>query len=173
MADDIVLNSGAGGATIATDQIGTKHYQWVKIAFGADEAANKVTSIVPLPVALGVDSPQVTAGSVAAVAAGLTGDIDSAQITSGKTGKLVSIEFGSTVACKGELKTVLNNVESAVKLRLIRRPGETRPWVSPNWDFITQVESATAGFDGFRLTVTNLDTSEPADIYATYFYDEV
>ena len=85
----------------------------------------------------------------------------------------MAIEFGSTVACKAELKTVLNGVESSVKLRILRMPGESRLWLAPAKTFITQAEDVTAGFDGFRITATNLDTSEPADIYATYFFDEV
>ena len=42
----------------------------------------------------------------------------------------------------------------------------------PNKDFVTQAQDAGAGFDGFRLTVTNLDNENAADVYATFFYDE-
>lgn len=36
MADDIILNPGAAGSTVATDEIGGKHYQRVKIVHGPD-----------------------------------------------------------------------------------------------------------------------------------------
>jgi hypothetical protein len=49
MADNIVLNPGSGGATIATDDDGTAHHQYVKIEFGADNTFTKVTSTQGLP----------------------------------------------------------------------------------------------------------------------------
>ena len=53
MADDIVLNSGdAAGATVKTDDDGTAHWQYVKVAFGADNTQTRVTSLVGLPVKL-------------------------------------------------------------------------------------------------------------------------
>lgn len=51
MADNVTLNAGSGGATIATDDDGTAHHQYVKIEFGADNTQTKVTSAVGLPVA--------------------------------------------------------------------------------------------------------------------------
>lgn len=50
MTDNITLNSGSGGETLATDDIGGKHYQWIKVSFGADDALTKVSSANPLPV---------------------------------------------------------------------------------------------------------------------------
>jgi hypothetical protein len=49
MADNIVLNSGSGGATIATDDDGTAHHQYVKLEFGADNTFTKVTATQGLP----------------------------------------------------------------------------------------------------------------------------
>lgn len=50
MADNIELNSGSGGSTIATDDDGTAHHQYVKLEFGADNTQTKVTSSAGLPV---------------------------------------------------------------------------------------------------------------------------
>lgn len=50
MADNIELNAGTGGATIATDDDGTAHWQYVKVAFGADNTQTRVTAAAPLPV---------------------------------------------------------------------------------------------------------------------------
>lgn len=50
MADNITLNAGSGGATIATDDDGTAHHQYVKLEFGGDGTFTKVTSSSGLPV---------------------------------------------------------------------------------------------------------------------------
>lgn len=53
MADNVSLPlTGAGGttATVATDEVSSAHYQYVKPAFGADGTATPVSSANPLPV---------------------------------------------------------------------------------------------------------------------------
>jgi hypothetical protein len=51
MADGILLNSGAGGSTLATDDIGGTHYQRTKLALGADGVNDGDVAIGnPLPV---------------------------------------------------------------------------------------------------------------------------
>lgn len=49
MADNVTLDPGAGGATIATDDDGTAHHQYVKLEFGPDNTQTKVTASVGLP----------------------------------------------------------------------------------------------------------------------------
>ena len=44
MADNVVLDPGAGGATIATDDIGTVHYQRVKLTDGTADSATFIHS---------------------------------------------------------------------------------------------------------------------------------
>lgn len=180
MADGTQLNQAAAplGDIIATDDItdggvaqGHKA-QRVKIGVGADNAFKDVHDGRPMPVKEGMTTPKTTAAVAAALAAGGTTDLDSAQISSGLTGKLVSLLMTASVPLKGELKTVLNGVESAVLMTFFSRAGESVPLHMPNKDFFTQAEDATAGLDGFRVTITNLDTSRAADAYLTYFYDE-
>lgn len=51
MADNITLNSGSGGATVKTDEDGSgNHWQYMKLAFGADNTQTRVTAAAPLPV---------------------------------------------------------------------------------------------------------------------------
>lgn len=50
MADNVTLDAGTGGAVVATDDVGGLHYQWIKLAFGGDDTATKVTSSTGLPV---------------------------------------------------------------------------------------------------------------------------
>lgn len=69
MADNVVLNAGTGGDTVAADDVGGVKYQVVKVAVGADGAASLVSNSNPVPVsdaggALTVD------GTVAATQSG-------------------------------------------------------------------------------------------------------
>jgi hypothetical protein len=50
MADNTVLNTGNGGDTIATDDIGGVKYQRVKVNYGADGSATDVSTANGLPV---------------------------------------------------------------------------------------------------------------------------
>lgn len=50
MADNITLNAGSGGATIAADDISSVWHQRVKVEFGADGSATDVSLANPLPV---------------------------------------------------------------------------------------------------------------------------
>jgi len=50
MADDITLNGGSGGSTVATDEISSRHFQKNKLAFGADGTATDVETAARLPV---------------------------------------------------------------------------------------------------------------------------
>jgi len=56
MVDNITLNSGSGGATLRTDDDGTAHWQYVKLAWGADNTQTIVTTGNPIPVDLRTDN---------------------------------------------------------------------------------------------------------------------
>src|SRR3990167_5567471 len=68
MADNVLINTGTG-PTIATDQVGTAHYQVIKIAVGAVDTAsllaygpqNMTNSI---PVVIATDQATVTVSVV-------------------------------------------------------------------------------------------------------------
>lgn len=56
MADNIAITAGAG-TSVATDDDGTAHHQYVKLEFGADNTQTKVSTSNPLPVtAVGASS---------------------------------------------------------------------------------------------------------------------
>lgn len=78
MADNTTLNAGAGGDTIATDDIGGVKYQWVKQGFGADGAFVAVENApdAALPVQMGIGK-SVT-GPLNALAATLTIELNGA-----------------------------------------------------------------------------------------------
>lgn len=64
MADNVVLNAGAGGSTLATDDIGGVHYQRVKVTWGVDGATNDASAAAPLPV---VQTGTLNVGTVTTV----------------------------------------------------------------------------------------------------------
>ena len=123
----------------------------------------------------GADAPtsaQRTRATSAAVAAGSSANLDSAQITSAKTGKLERCICSASVPIKVDLYTVLNGTATIVATWFVPANNvfsfETR-----HRNYIQQAESATMGFDGFRATVTNNDNNTAADLYAFFAYDEV
>ena len=50
MADNVVLNPGSNGDTIAADDVGGAKYQYVKTAYGANNTATLTIDANPLPV---------------------------------------------------------------------------------------------------------------------------
>ncbi len=60
MADNITLDAGSGGATLATDDIGGTHYQIVKLAHGALDSATIVSTASGLPVDIRGSNATVT-----------------------------------------------------------------------------------------------------------------
>lgn len=48
MSDNVTLNAGTGGATLATDDVGGVQYQVVKLDLGADGLASPVSGTVPV-----------------------------------------------------------------------------------------------------------------------------
>ena len=52
MADNVTLNSGSGGATCASDDIGGVQHQRVKVQYGEDGSATDVSDTNPAPTKL-------------------------------------------------------------------------------------------------------------------------
>lgn len=120
----------------------------------------------------GLASPQTSTGLVAAVVPGGTGSLDSNQITSGLTGKLFRFEAWSSAPFNVVLQTVLNGAATTIITRS-GGPNKDVEWATPHRDFLQQAESATAGFDGFRLLFTNLDTGVAGtDMHGNFYWDE-
>jgi hypothetical protein len=70
VADDVIANAGAGGATFATDQDpGTlKHYPWSKVVWGPDDTFNKLDDAsgkrLPIKVGDGLGAASVVSGQI-------------------------------------------------------------------------------------------------------------
>ena len=120
---------------------------------------------------LGLTSPQITYVTSASLAAGASATLDSAQLTASMTGRLWGVTVACSVSFKAEVYTVANGTPSTIKGLGISHTGHWT-WPTPHAGFITVPYSVTAGLDGFRVIVTNLDLSESADVYCSIFYDE-
>jgi len=115
----------------------------------------------------GLDTPTNPVASVvtsAALAAGASANLDTADIPS-KFGW--GVDLTASVPIKAVLQTVANAIATTVTT-LFARAGEPIQWRAPNRNF-WKVAGATAGLDGLRAVITNLDTSEAADVYATFY----
>ena len=75
MADNVTLNSGSGGDTIAADDVGGAKYQYVKPAFGADGTATIVSGLNPLPITPGGADYETVAASQTDQILGATGAV--------------------------------------------------------------------------------------------------
>jgi hypothetical protein len=81
VADNVTLNAGTGGATLATDDVGGVHYQIVKQAFGALDSATLVSTSNPFPISdaggsLTVDGTVGISGTVTVDSELTTADVD-------------------------------------------------------------------------------------------------
>jgi hypothetical protein len=107
------------------------------------------------------------------LAAGAAATLDAAAITASKTGKLVAVHVGSSVACKWVISTrdgaVLATVGTCFTGGLPGHPNYL--WQQPNKEF--DKLAYVNGDENFRIVVTNLDDSNSADVYATVYWDEV
>lgn len=181
----VVTGAGSGGTSLTDDSVFTPGADGVTPAgaFVDDDATNVVAEgnagsvrMSPTRILLvregWLDNPQIAFDTASAVAAGALTNIDSVPINVGKTAYLTGVLVTSSVPFKAVLRTVSNGVESDPKA--VGIPAD-RVWDfrSPGRNIISVAEDPGVGFDGFRLEVTNLDTSAVADIYATFYYDEV
>ena len=129
----------------------------------------KVAIVEPSIVAY---SPQFSVGTDTGVAATTSTDLDSDQISVGKTAHLMEIVVAADETFKAELKTVQNGIASSNKVVWVEA-NKAWHWKAPGRGFITQAYDAGAGLDGFRLTITNLHASDSADVFCSFFWDEV
>lgn len=109
MADDITLNSGSGGATLAADDIAGVKYQRVKISVGADGAAADNSTAAPLAVKIsdGTDVATVTAGGLLQVdASGAT-----VPVSGTVTAELSAVDNAVLDNIDADLTTVIGHVD--------------------------------------------------------------
>lgn len=116
-------------------------------------------------------SPQSQHGTVASLAAGGSTTVETRNVTAAKLGKLVQLLVSSTVWIKVELEQVSAGiVDPDRQMTRVRECDLDYNTPAPDWWRVPG--TSAAGFDGWRLIITNLDVAESADVYWTVLWDE-
>ena len=113
-----------------------------------------------------VDTNGLTSASLAA---GASANLDSANIAAGLTGKLLEITAASTARLKVEVKRVEGTTTTSRVFMTATNSNVI--YVPRDRDAIT-VAGAASGRN-FRVTITNLDNNQSADVYASITYETV
>lgn len=113
------------------------------------------------PVSAGTNSTNTAAGSSA--------NLDTADL-GGETRELWQVTVTASVPWKAVIGAYEDGSLVENYVTLFGRAGEAVIWRPSHPDFTNEAFSANAGFDGYRAVVTNLDTSEAADLYAWFEY---
>ena len=131
MADNVTLNSGSGGAVIATDDDTTAHHQYVKMEWGGDGTFTKVsTGAGAVPIQDGGNTITVDNGGTFAVQAAQSGTwtvqpgntanttawkVDGSAVTQPVSGT-VSVTGVATSAKQDTAQTALDAIKTAVEI---------------------------------------------------------
>lgn len=149
------------------------------LAFGSD-GSNYVQLLTSASGALQVDvlsgagsntpsNPVAEGDSSSGTAAGASANLDTTDL-GGETRELWQVDVTGSVPWKAEIGAYENGSLVESYTTLFGRAGEVVSWRPPHTDFTNEAFSANAGFDGYRVVWTNMDTSEAADGYASFFY---
>jgi hypothetical protein len=118
--------------------------------------------------------PVVDPKSSADLAAGASVNLDSEIISNGVTGKVQQITLSSSAPCKWVLKKSSGGVDTT--LDTIFTSGNTgqspsHEWEPPHRDYTDLTGNGVNTF--YRVTATQLDAKNAANVYVTFFFDEV
>lgn len=119
-------------------------------------------------------NPVVESPALASIAAGAT-SIGTELLTSdlgGTTKQLAGIEISSSAPFKATIIEENDDAETIKVRGIFGKAGETLMWRPPNRAYFNKTFAANAGFDGWRVEVTNLDTSQTTDFYVTFYYED-
>lgn len=116
----------------------------------------------------GLTAPQFSTQTSAALGAGSNVDLQTADI-GGTTGQLAGVDVASTVPLKVLIQTVAASTPTT-RVVLFTQPYSNLQWRAPHQSYITQAAGTN---NKFRVNLTNKDTSVAADVYATFFWDQV
>ena len=116
----------------------------------------------------GADTPTgATASNAtsAALAAGASVELSTSDLA--ETENLALAIVSSSVPFKAVFKTISNGASATLAV-MFGEAGETVEFRPPHRAYVSV--AASGGVDGFAVAITNMDTSEAADVYASWFY---
>jgi hypothetical protein len=170
VADNVAITAGSG-TTVAADEVtdgtlGSCKVQYVKLMDGTLDGTSK--GVISSGGALKVDSPPTSPTNTYVTSATLTSG-SSANLDTGDLGacSLAGVEVWASVNYKALVYTISNGSASvnpvaigggqAYQAFVYRAP-------HPTYHSVT----SSAGVDGFRVAVKNLDDTNSSDVYATF-----
>lgn len=162
MADNVIANPGAGGATFATDEVAGVHYPVGKLAYGAADSATMVSMSNPLPVADGGGSLTVDMTSLPALATGTNtiGSVGLAPRTSGglSISRVISAATTNATSVKASAGQVFgwfaSNVNAAARyLKLYNKA--SAPTVGSDTPVMTILIPGNTAGAGTNIEYTN------------------
>lgn len=118
--------------------------------------------------------PVVDPKSSASLAAGNSVNLDSVVIPTGKSGKVQQITLSSSAACKWEIQKLTAGVPTTLDVIFTSGNSGQQPsheWEPPHKDYAALVGNSVNTF--FRVIAMSLDARNPANVYSTFFFDEV
>jgi hypothetical protein len=164
--------TGAGDSTtkVAVDNTADGVIQLFKIVHSADGVSTLVPADVDGLFVQGIkraESPHDQLLIATSLSAGASADLDTANITTGKTGRLLAADIGATVPIRVDIQVVNG---TRINRTSIYAMCGTERWETPADGFIEQ----TGGVGKkFGVTVTNLSISRTSDARVTLYWDEV
>jgi len=117
-------------------------------------------------------APANSPASSSSLAAGTSVDLNSALIPAAIIGELALAILTSSVACKWVIKIVTAAGETVVDTVMTGGLGgrPTLLYMPPHKKYVTLAGDGVNTL--FRVTVTNLDAHNPADVYVGFYWDE-
>jgi hypothetical protein len=165
--------TGAGQSTVkvAVDNTPDGVIQLFKIVHSADGVSTLVPADVDGLFVQSIDrveNPQDDLLVATNLSPGGNTDLNAADIATGKTGRLLAVDVGSSVPIRCDIQLV--NGSRVTRTSIYSITGETFPWKVPAPAFF---ELAGGTGKHFGVSVTNLSPYKAADIRATLYWDEV
>lgn len=179
MSDNTVLAVGAGGDTIATDDIGGVKYQRVKVNYGSDGSATDVDATHGLPISSGVAATDIAKAEDAAHSSGDVGIMalavrnDSGAVLAGSDGDYHPITVDATGAVRVDLNGTVstNNSSTATLLAAATFTGTSDDCLNYNELRVMVIASHASATDGLSLEQSsdnsNWDITDTYTIPAT------
>jgi len=161
MADNVTLNPGTGGPSVATDDVGGAHFQRFKLDLGADGASAPVVGAVPVSAAsLPLPTGAATDATLAALQTLLTtiaGTIQNhnAPFVDGSAGQIILAkrrDSDSTTVADGDLNTLTMDEEG--RLKVASKPASYAPTVGNVTSATSTVFINTTRFSNLMLHCT-------------------
>ena len=160
---------GDSTATVAVDSTPEGVIELVKLAISADGSSVLIPAdLSGLVVQPRLDNPQTQQLIATSVGPGGLTNLDATDIPTGKTGKLLGCDVGSSVPCRWDIQVVSG--ARTTRTTLYTRGGESKPWRPPFGEKFIQLTGGSGIH--FGVAVTNLSTFQTADGRATLYWDE-